>query len=224
MKKNISLKLFSIFSVILSLPLISLAQDVNERIAKLETAAANAQSGADNGWVLICSALVLLMTVPGLALFYGGLVRQKNVLSTMLKSLISIGIVTLLWAFVGYSLVFSEGNAFIGGLNFAFLRGVGGEANADYAATIPQQTFMIFQLMFAIITPALITGAFAERIKFPAKLMFTTLWTLLVYFPLAHMVWGKGGFLNAVLGGSVPALDFAGGTVVHISSGVSALV
>jgi Amt family ammonium transporter len=224
MKKHISLKIFSIFSLILSLPLISLAQDVNERIAKLETAAANAQSGADNGWVLICSALVLLMTVPGLALFYGGLVRQKNVLSTMLKSLISIGIVTLLWAFVGYSLVFSEGNAFIGGLNFAFLRGVGGDANADYAATIPQQTFMIFQLMFAIITPALITGAFAERIKFPAKLMFTTLWTLVVYFPLAHMVWGKGGFLNAVLGGSIPALDFAGGTVVHISSGVSALV
>jgi Amt family ammonium transporter len=224
MKNNISLKLFSILSVILSLPLISLAQDIDERIAKLETAAANAQSGADNGWVLICSALVLLMTVPGLALFYGGLVRQKNVLSTMLKSLISIGIVTLLWAFVGYSLVFSEGNAFIGGLNFAFLRGVGGDANADYAATIPQQTFMIFQLMFAIITPALITGAFAERIKFPAKLMFTTLWTLLVYFPLAHMVWGKGGFLNAVLGGSIPALDFAGGTVVHISSGVSALV
>lgn len=225
MKQNISLKIFSIFSVILSLPLISLAQDdVSERIAKLETAAVNAQSSADNGWVLICSALVLLMTVPGLALFYGGLVRQKNVLSTMLKSLISIGIVTLLWAFVGYSLVFSEGNAFIGGLNFAFLRGVGGEANTDYAATIPQQTFMIFQLMFAIITPALITGAFAERIKFPAKLMFTTLWTLLVYFPLAHMVWGKGGFLNAVLGGSVPALDFAGGTVVHISSGVSALI
>ena len=224
MKKNISLKIFSILSVILSLPLLGFAQEMEERIAKLETAAAAAQSGADNGWVLICSALVLLMTVPGLALFYGGLVRQKNVLSTMLKSLISIGIVTLLWAFVGYSLVFSEGNAFIGGLDFAFLRGVGGEPNADYAATIPQQTFMIFQLMFAIITPALITGAFAERIKFPAKLMFTTLWTLVVYFPLAHMVWGKGGFLNAVLGGAVPALDFAGGTVVHISSGVSALV
>lgn len=204
--------------------MISFAEDLNERIAKLESAASTAQASADNAWVLLCSALVLLMTVPGLALFYGGLVRQKNVLSMMLKSLISIGIVTLLWAFVGYSLVFSEGNSFIGGLDFAFLRGVGAEPNADYSATIPQQTFMIFQLMFAIITPALITGAFAERIKFPAKIAFTTLWTLAVYFPLAHIVWGKGGLLNASLGGSFPALDFAGGTVVHISSGVSALV
>ncbi len=224
MLKNLSVKLFSLFIVIFTLPVITMAEELSERIAKLETAAATAQSSADNAWVLLCSALVLLMTVPGLALFYGGLVRQKNVLSTMLKSLISIGIVTLLWAFVGYSLVFSEGNAFIGGLDFAFLRGVGAEANGDYSTTLPQQTFMIFQLMFAIITPALITGAFAERIKFPAKLAFTTLWTLLVYFPLAHMVWGKGGFLNAVLGGTFPALDFAGGTVVHISSGVSALV
>ena len=224
MLKNLSVKLTSIFILIFSLPAISLAEELSERLARLETNAANAQASADNAWVLICSALVLLMTVPGLALFYGGLVRQKNVLSTMLKSLISIGIVTLLWAFVGYSLVFSEGNAFIGGLDFAFLRSVGAEPNADYSTTLPQQTFMIFQLMFAIITPALITGAFAERIKFPAKLAFTTLWTLLVYFPLAHMVWGKGGFLNAVLGGSFPALDFAGGTVVHISSGVSALV
>ena len=217
-------KFISVFSIIAALPIISFAEDLNERLAKLESAASTAQASADNAWVLLCSALVLLMTVPGLALFYGGLVRQKNVLSTMLKSLISIGIVTLLWAFVGYSLVFSEGNAFIGGLDFAFLRGVGAEPNADYSATIPQQTFMIFQLMFAIITPALITGAFAERIKFSAKIAFTTLWTLVVYFPLAHIVWGKGGFLNAALGGSFPALDFAGGTVVHISSGVSALV
>jgi len=224
MKKLRLLNVVSIFSSIAVLPFSGLAQDVSERLAKLESASASAQSGADNGWVLICSAMVLLMTVPGLALFYGGLVRQKNVLSTMLKSLISIGIVTLLWAFFGYSLVFSEGNAFIGGLDYAFLKNVAAEPNADYAATIPQQTFMIFQLMFAIITPALITGAFAERIKFPAKIAFTTLWTIFVYFPLAHMVWGKGGFLNAVLGGAVPALDFAGGTVVHISSGVSALV
>lgn len=224
MLKNLSVKLFSLFILIFSLPATLLAEDLSERIAKLETSAAAAQSSADNAWVLLCSALVLLMTVPGLALFYGGLVRQKNVLSTMLKSLISIGIVTLLWAFVGYSLVFSEGNAFIGGLDFAFLRGVGAEANAVYSTTLPQQSFMIFQLMFAIITPALITGAFAERIKFSAKLAFTTLWTLLIYFPLAHMVWGKGGFLNAALGGTIPALDFAGGTVVHISSGVSALV
>jgi len=224
MLKKLSVKLCSFLILIFSLPAITLAEDLSERITKLETNAATAQASADNAWVLLCSALVLLMTVPGLALFYGGLVRQKNVLSTMLKSLISIGIVTLLWAFVGYSLVFSEGNSFIGGLNFAFLRGVGAETNADYSTTLPQQSFMIFQLMFAIITPALITGAFAERIKFPAKLAFTTLWMLIVYFPLAHMVWGKGGFLNAVLGGSVPALDFAGGTVVHISSGVSALV
>ena len=206
------------------LPVISRADEVSERIEKLESAATAAQGAADNAWVLMSSALVLLMTIPRLALFSGGLVRQKNALSTMLKSLISVGIVTLIWAFFGYSLVFSEGNAFIGGLDFAFLRGVGAEPNADYAATIPQQTFMIFQLMFAIITPALTTGAFAERIRFPAKIAFTMLWTIVVYLPLAHMVWGKGGFLNAVLGGVVPALDFAGGTVVHISAGVSALI
>lgn len=213
--------LFAI-TISLFLPVFVFAEELSQRIAKLESAAQTAQGSADNGWILLCSALVFLMTVPGLALFYGGLVRQKNVLSTMLKSLICVGIVTLLWVFVGYSLVFSEGNAFIGGLDFAFLRGVTGEPNADYSATLPQQTFMIFQLMFAIITPALITGAFAERIKFSAKIAFTTLWALIVYFPLAHMVWGKGGFLS--LSGQIPALDFAGGTVVHISSGVSALV
>lgn len=211
-------------TLMLFLPLITFADDVSDRIAALERSASAAQASADNGWVLISSALVLLMTVPGLALFYGGLVRQKNVISTMLKSLICVGIATLLWAFVGYSLVFSEGNSFIGSLDFAFLQNVGAEPNTDYAATIPQQTFMVFQLMFAIITPALITGAFAERIRFPAKIAFTCLWSIVVYYPLAHMVWGKGGFLNAVLGGTFPALDFAGGTVVHISSGVSALV
>ena len=202
----------------------TVAQDLSQRIDRLEAASNTAQSNIDNGWVLICSALVLLMTIPGLALFYGGLVRQKNVLSMMLKSLICVGIVTLLWVFVGYSLVFSEGNSVIGGLEFAFLRGGGTDANPDYSTTLPQMSFMIFQLMFAIITPALITGAFAERIKFSAKLLFTTIWGLVVYFPLAHMVWGKGGFLNATLGGVIPSLDFAGGTVVHISSGVSALV
>ena len=203
-----------------------LAQDtgVTERLEKLETAAGAAQSNADNAWMLICTALVLLMTVPGLALFYSGLVRQKNVISTILQSLILAGVVTLLWSIFGYSLAFSEGSAFLGNLNFAFLQNVGSEPNADYAATIPQQTFMIYQLMFAVITPALITGAFAERIKFSAMLAFTVLWTTLIYLPLAHMVWGKGGFLNAALGGVFPALDFAGGTVVHISSGVSALV
>lgn len=219
-----SSRFFLLVLVIFSLPVMALADDISDRIAKLESAASTAQASADNAWVLLCAGLVFLMTVPGLALFYGGLVRQKNVLSTMLKSLISIGIVTILWAVVGYSLAFSEGNAFIGSFSYAFLNGVGAEPNADYAATVPHQTFMIFQLMFAIITPALITGAFAERIKFPAKIAFTTLWLLVVYFPLAHIVWGKDGFLNAVLGGQVPALDFAGGTVVHISSGVSALV
>ncbi len=202
------------------------AQDANlaQRIENLESAAAAAQSNADNSWVLICSAMVLLMTVPGLALFYGGLVRQKNVISTVMQSLVLAGVVTVIWAIFGYSLAFSEGSSFVGGLDFAFLRSVGSAPNADYAATIPQQTFMIFQLMFAIITPALITGAFAERIKFSAMLAFTTVWTILIYLPLAHMVWGKGGFFNAALGGTIPALDFAGGTVVHISSGISALV
>jgi Amt family ammonium transporter len=225
MKSNYKLRVFSILAAICTLPVLSLAEeDLGERLTKLETAASTAQASADNAWVLTCSALVLLMTIPGLALFYGGLVRQKNVLSTMMKSLISVGIVTILWAIFGYSLAFSEGNAIIGSFDLAFLKNVGSTPNADYAATIPQQSFMIFQLMFAIITPALITGAFAERIKFSAKLLFTTLWLCLVYLPLAHIVWGKGGFLNAFLGGSIPALDFAGGTVVHISSGVSALI
>jgi Amt family ammonium transporter len=141
-----------------------------------------------------------------------------------MQSFILMALVTVLWAIYGYSVAFSEGNAFFGNLNYIFLTGVGGAPNSNYAATIPQQTFMIYQLMFAIITPALITGAYAERIKFKAMLLFTILWATIVYFPLAHMVWGKGGFLNAVLGGRVPALDFAGGTVVHISSGFSALV
>ncbi len=165
-----------------------------------------------------------MMTGPGLALFYGGLVRKKNVLGTMMQSFILMATVTVLWAVVGYSLAFGEGNSFVGGLQHLFLRGVGAAPNADYAPTIPQQTFMIYQLMFAIITPALISGAFAERMKFSAMLLFMTLWSLLVYFPMAHMVWGKGGLLNAFLGGRFPCFDFAGGTVVHVTSGVSALV
>lgn len=198
--------------------------ELTTRLEKLENAASAAQSNADNAWMLMCAALVLLMTIPGLALFYGGLVRQKNVLSTIFQSLILAGVVTIIWAIFGYSVAFSEGNSFVGGFQYLFLNGIGGEPNADYAATIPQQTFMIYQLMFAIITPALITGAFAERIKFSAMLAFTALWTAFIYLPLAHMVWGKGGFFNAALGGAIPALDFAGGTVVHISSGISALV
>jgi Amt family ammonium transporter len=157
-------------------------------------------------------------------LFYGGLVRKKNVLSTMLQSFALMAIVTLLWGIAEYSLAFSSGNSFIGGLHNVFLRGVGAQPDPDYAATIPLQTYMIYQLMFAIITPALITGAFAERMKFSAMTLFMILWSLLVYAPMAHMVWGKGGFLNATLGGRFPTLDFAGGTVVHVTSGVSALV
>jgi ammonium transporter, Amt family len=199
-------------------------QDNGARLAALENTVKSAQSAGDNAWMLISSALVLMMTGPGLALFYGGLVRKKNVLGTMMQSFILMGLVTVIWAVVGYSLVFSEGSPFLGGLRYLFLKGVGAAPNPDYAVTIPQQTFMVYQLMFAIITPALISGAFAERMKFSAMLLFMTLWCFLVYFPMAHMVWGKGGFLNASLGGSVPCFDFAGGTVVHITSGVSALV
>jgi len=174
--------------------------------------------------MLTSSALVLMMTGPGLALFYGGLVRKKNVLGTMMQSFAMMAVITVLWAIVGYSLAFGTGNGFIGGFHNAFLRGVGLQPDVDYAATIPLQTFMVYQLMFAIITPALITGAFAERMKFSAMLLFLILWSLFVYDPMAHMVWGKGGLLNASLGGRFPTLDFAGGTVVHVSSGVSALV
>jgi ammonium transporter, Amt family len=199
------------------------AASVEDRLAKLEGAATGISAG-DNAWILTSAALVLMMTGPGLALFYGGLVRKKNVLATMMQSFIMMAVITVLWAIYGYSIAFAEGNPFFGNLNYLFLNGVDGNINSDYAATIPQQTFMLFQLMFAIITPALITGAFAERMKFSAMLVFMILWSTFIYFPLAHMVWGKGGYLNAWLGGVIPALDFAGGTVVHISSGFSALV
>lgn len=195
-----------------------------DQIAQLQQQVKSAQSSADNAWMLVSAALVLLMTGPGLALFYGGLVRKKNVLATMLQSFAMMALVTVIWAIVGYSLSFGPGTSFVGGLHNVFLRGVGIQPDADYAATIPAQTFMIYQLMFAIITPALITGAFAERMKFSAMLLFMSLWSLIVYAPMAHMVWGKGGFLNASLGGRFPSLDFAGGTVVHVTSGVSALV
>lgn len=199
------------------------AQDAGE-LAALKSAVEGAQSAGDNAWMLVCTALVLMMTGPGLALFYGGLVRKKNVLGTLMQSFIMMALGTVLWAVIGYSLAFGEGTSFIGDLRYFMLKGVGGEPNGDYAGTIPQQTFMLFQMMFAIITPALISGAFAERMKFSAMLLFMTLWSLLVYYPMAHMVWGKGGLLNAFLGGALPCLDFAGGTVVHITSGVSALV
>src|SRR5216117_1982355 len=181
--------------------------------------AAKIDSG-DTAWMLTSAALVLMMTAPGLALFYGGLVRSKNVLSLLMQSFIMVALISIQWVLWGYSLAFGPDHGHVmGGLEWLGLRGVGLEPSA-YAATIPHQAFMIYQCMFAIITPALITGAFAERMKFSAFLLFSLLWATLVYDPLAHMVWGKGGLLGTVFG----ALDFAGGTVVHISSGTSALV
>ena len=177
-----------------------------ERLAQLEQQIAEARSSGDNAWMLVSAALVLMMTGPGLALFYGGLVRKKNVLATMMQSFTLMALVTVLWALFGYSLVFHEGSRFFGNLGFVFLRGVGSVPDADYAATIPHQTFMVYQLMFAIITPALITGAFAERMKFSAMVLFMALWSVIVYDPMAHMVWGKGGLLNAALGGPSPPL------------------
>ena len=172
----------------------------------------------DTAWVLISSALVMLMT-PGLALFYGGMVRRKNVLGTIMQSFIALGVITILWVLYGYSLSFGPDKwHIIGGFEWVGLKGVGLDPNPDYAATIPHQAFMIFQMMFAVITPALITGAFAERFKFKAYLLFLVLWATVVYFPLAHWVWGVGGWIR-----ELGALDFAGGLVVHISSGVSAL-
>ena len=200
------------------------SQAVREKLNQLEQKTTAAQSSADNAWMLVSAALVLLMTGPGLALFYGGLVRQKNVLAIMMQSFALMALITVLWALVGYSLCFGGSGPLIGNFEHAFLRGVGALPNPDYAGTIPQTTFMIYQLMFAIITPALITGATAERMKFSGTVLFMTLWFLVVYAPMAHMVWGKGGFLNASQGGRFPTLDFAGGTVVHITSGVSALV
>ena len=200
-----------------------------DRIAALEKSTAAAQSAGDNAWMLTSAALVLMMSGPGLALFYSGLVRRKNVLGTMMQTFAMMAVITVLWALVSYSLAFGTGNAFIGGLGNVFLHGVGVDPS-PYAPTIPLQTFMIYQLMFAIITPALITGAFAERMKFSAMLVFMVLWALIVYSPMAHMVWGVGGLLNASAVGSggwagkFPCLDFAGGTVVHVTSGVSALV
>ena len=173
----------------------------------------------DTAWMLTSAALVLFMTIPGLFLFYGGLVRSKNVLGMLMQNFSMVGIITLQWIVIGYSITFANGSSFLGGLQWAGLSGVGLTPNADYAATIPHQTFMFYQLMFAIITPALMTGAFAERMKFSTFLVFSVLWATLVYDPLAHSVWGVGGFLR-----NMGALDFAGGTVVHISAGISALV
>src|SRR5918911_265832 len=173
----------------------------------------------DTAWVLTSSALVLMMTIPGLFLFYGGLVRSKNTLSTIMQSFIIVALISIQWVLWGYSIAFGpDRGGFIGTLAWFGLRGVGLEPNPDYAATIPHQAFMVFQLMFAVITPALITGAIAERAKFSTFIVFILLWATLIYDPLAHWVWGVNGWLR-----NLGALDFAGGTVVHISSGVSAL-
>ena len=175
-------------------------------------------NAADTSWILISTALVLLMT-PGLGLFYAGMTRAKNVLNVLMQSFVALSVVTVLWAVVGYSLSFSKGNSFIGGLDYLLLKNVGQEAFTLNGAsiTIPHLLFMAFQLMFAIITPALISGAIVERMKFSAYVVFIALWSLLVYTPVAHMVWGEGGLFVG------KALDFAGGTVVHITSGFSAL-
>jgi Amt family ammonium transporter len=182
-----------------------------------EPAAAPTVDTGDTAWLLISTALVLLMTLPGLAFFYGGLVRRKNVLGVLMQCAILLCVISLQWVLVGYSLSFSPGNAFIGSLKWIGLSGLA--PYTDYAATIPHQLFMIFQMMFAVITPALIIGAFAERMKFSAFLLFSVLWATIVYDPMAHMVWGVGGFLRGL-----GALDFAGGTVVHINAGIAAIV
>jgi ammonium transporter, Amt family len=219
------------------------APSLEQRVADLEAYLNNSARGADaanatissnvsgpgpghNAWMMTASALVLFMTLPGLALFYGGLVRAKNVLSVLAQCLGIAGLVTILWWAAGYSLVFSHGSAFLGGLKFAFLRGVNAHPNGDYSYWVSQNVFAMYQLMFAIITPALIIGAVAERMKFTAVLVFVAVWMFVVYFPIAHMVWGIDGWMNGVWNSAakITAIDFAGGTVVHMSSGWSALV
>jgi ammonium transporter, Amt family len=216
---------------------------LEQRVADLEAYINNSARGADaptaqmssaiagpgpghNGWMMTCSALVLFMTLPGLALFYGGLVRAKNVLSILAQCLGIAGLVAILWWAIGYSLVFSHGSAFIGSFQFAFLRGVTSQPNTDYSYWVSHNVFAIYQLMFAIITPALIIGAVAERMKFAAVIVFVAIWMFVVYFPIAHMVWGIDGWMNGISNprAKIAAIDFAGGTVVHMSSGWSALV
>ena len=198
--------------------------DLAAQVAKLTAQVAAAQSAADNSWVMVSSALVLMMTAPGLIMFYGGLVRSKNILSVFMQGFFLMSIVSIMWLLFGYSIAFANGNPFFGGLDYIFLRGVGAEPG-PFSTTLPHQSFMFFQLMFAIITPGLMCGAFAERFRFKALAVFMILWVCVVYFPLAHMVWGPEGFLNAYAETSkIKALDFAGGTVVHISSGISALI
>src|ERR1041385_5310541 len=213
----------------------SAAPSLEQRVADLEAYVTNSPRGADigsasrsniaapgpsyNAWMMTCAALVLFMTLPGLALSYGGLVRAKNVLSVLAQCLGIAGLVTILWWAVGYSLVFSRGCPFIGGLKIAFLHGVDAQPNTDYSYWVSQNVFAMYQLMFAIITPALIIGAVAERMKFAAVLVFAAIWMFVVYFPIAHMVWGIDGWMNGLSNpkAKITAIDFAGGTVVHMS-------
>ena len=207
--------------------------DLATRVADLEayvrngTPTALTSSGpGHNAWMMTSTALVLFMTLPGLARFYGGLVRRKNILSVMAQCLGCAGLVTILWWLCGYSLAFSKGSWLIGGLKLAFFHGVTSAPNGDYAPWVSQNVFAMYQLMFAIITPALIVGAIAERMKYAAVMTFIAIWMLVVYFPLAHMIWGVDGFMNGLANpnAGIKAIDFAGGTVVHMSSGWSALV
>jgi Amt family ammonium transporter len=204
----------------------ALPKDTNGNLTITAPTTVGVPGPGHNAWQMTSAALVLFMTLPGLALFYGGLVRRKNVLSVMAQCLLITGLVTILWWAFGYSLVFHSGNAFLGGLGFAFLNNVTSAPNTDYSYWVSHNVFSMYQLMFAIITPALILGAIAERMKFSAIFLFMTLWMFVVYFPQAHMIWGIDGLMNGVWNAKagIKAIDFAGGTVVHMTSGWSALI
>ncbi len=204
----------------------ALPKDTNGNLTITAPVTVGVPGPGHNAWQMTSAALVLFMTLPGLALFYGGLVRRKNILSVMAQCLLITGLVTILWWICGYSLVFHSGNAFLGGLGFAFLNNVTSAPNTDYSFWVSHNVFSMYQLMFAIITPALILGAIAERMKFSAIFLFMTLWMFVVYFPQAHMIWGIDGFMNGVWNAKagIKAIDFAGGTVVHMTSGWSALI
>ncbi|MBM3845392.1 MAG: ammonium transporter [Verrucomicrobia bacterium] len=194
--------------------------------ARSANTAVNVAGPGHNAWMMTSSALVLFMTLPGLALFYGGLVRRKNVLSVVAQCMGLACIVPIIWWAIGYSLCFAKGNAFLGGLDHVFLRGVDITPNGDYSTWVSHNIWAMYQLMFAIITPALIVGAIAERMKFAAVMLFCVLWLFVVYFPAAHMIWGAGGWMNGIWNADAPikSIDFAGGIVVHMTSGWSALV
>src|SRR5262245_51499394 len=220
----------------------SAGPSLEQRVADLEAYVTNSPRGVDvgsapgsniaapgpshNAWMMTCAALVLFMTLPGLALFYGGLVRRKNVLSVIAQCFGIAGLVATMWWLFGYSMVFHNGGKLWGSFDWMFLNNVDSAPNTDYAAWVSHNVFAMYQMMFAIITPALIVGAIAERMKYSAIILFVALWMVFVYFPLAHMVWGVDGLMNGVwnANATIKAIDFAGGTVVHMSSGWSALI